>query len=95
MIKLLLRVLWGLVKDLGRFILVLMLLTYLFSGFGLFLALASLGEIFGGSSTPVVIINSVVLALIVSSWVWFTGRWLKGRIKQEKDKLYVNRRDNK
>ena len=95
MIKLLLKVLWGLVKDLVKFVLVLGAFTYLFSGFGLFLALASLGEIFGESSTPVIIINSVVLTLIVSSWVWFTGRWLKGRIKQEKDKLYVNRRDNK
>jgi len=80
-----LRIIWKLIISALEAIGVFVVLGYAFSGFGLLFVLPCIGAILGDSPTSVTAICSIVITLIVGSWIVFIIRWFKRRIKEEKE----------
>ena len=85
--KLLLKIYQELIKDMFKFIFGIILFIYVFSGFGILFIFNCIGGMFGNNHPAVTIINSIVVTLIISSWIVFIIKWFKYRIKNEINKL--------
>mgnify|MGYP003654737252 CR=1 FL=1 len=86
--NILLKIVWKLLKDVIKFIVVLIGFAYVFSAFGAMFALSALAAILGSPTGSVESIISITLfTLIIASWVFFIAKWFKVRIKEERSKL--------
>jgi len=85
--KILLKVVWKWIKGVIQAIGILIAFMYIFTGFGLLLAMCALEGVFLPLNNSVFIVSLTLLILIIISWVVLIIRWFKVRIKQEIEKL--------
>jgi hypothetical protein len=85
--KILLKVVWKWIKGVIQAIGILIAFMYIFSGFGLLLAMCALEGVFLPLNNSVFIVSLTLLILIIISWVVLIIRWFKVRIKEEIEKL--------
>mgnify|MGYP003629006566 CR=1 FL=1 len=81
--KILLKIIWELIKDAVQAIGILIAFMYVSSGFGLLFAMCALEGLFSPLNSLVFIVSITFLILIIISWVIFIIRWFKARIKQQ------------
>ena len=87
-IYIILKIIWKLIKDIFTAIGVFIAFTYIFSGFGLLLLPSAISTMMCSTNTSASITGGVLSALIVGSWIMFTVRWFKRRIKELKEESY-------
>ena len=86
--KIILKIIWKLIKDIFTVIGVLIAFIYIFSGFGVLLLPSAIWMVMGSTNTATSITGGVLSGLIVGSWIMFTVRWFKRRIKELKEESY-------
>jgi len=86
--KIILKIIWKLIKDIFTAIGVFIAFTYVFSGFGLLLLPSAISMMMCSTNTATSITGGVLSGLIVGSWIMFTVRWFKRRIKELKEENY-------
>ena len=86
--KIILKIIWKLIKDISIAIGVIIAFIYIFSGFGLLLLPSAISMMMCSTNTATSITGGVVFGLIVGSWIMFTVRWFKRRIKELKKESY-------
>ena len=85
--KILLKIVWKWIKGVIQAIGILIAFMYIFTGFGLLLAMCALEGVFLPLNNSVFIVSLTLLILIIISWVVLIIRWFKVRIKEEIEKL--------
>ena len=82
--KILLKIVLDLMKDIFKLIGIFIAFIYVFSAFGLLFAMSALEVILGSPSNSLVFMISITFfILIVISWAVLAIRWFQVRIKQE------------
>ena len=86
--KIILKIIWKLIKDIFTAIGVIIAFIYIFSGFGFLFLPSALSMMMCSTNTATSIIGGVLSGLIVGSWIMFTVKWFKRRIKELKKESY-------
>jgi hypothetical protein len=77
------QIVWKWIEGVIQAIGILITFVYIFTGFGLLLAMCALEGVFLPLNNLVFIISLTLLILIIISWVILIIRWFKIRIKEE------------